>query len=157
HLARRVHPVAAPCRPPPGRREPLGEVNRATPYGEFAPPEATGGRGPLVAAGMQTTRPPLAARSGAFASAYPLLRPLLAPDAADQRRTVAAAVRALPGRCPQVVAALMSGSDPTYREISRELGISQGSLGPLRSRCLGCLRTALKSRVGPLAVRGNAR
>ncbi|WP_308190594.1 sigma-70 family RNA polymerase sigma factor [Streptomyces sp. HPF1205] len=77
--------------------------------------------------------------------------------AADQRRTVAAAVRALPGRCPQVVAALMSGSDPTYQEISRELGISQGSLGPLRSRCLGCLRAALKSRVGPLAQRGKAR
>jgi DNA-directed RNA polymerase specialized sigma24 family protein len=77
--------------------------------------------------------------------------------AADQRRTVAAAVRGLPGRCPQVVAALMSGSDPTYREISRTLGISQGSLGPLRSRCLGCLRTAVNSRVGPLSVRGKAR
>lgn len=77
--------------------------------------------------------------------------------AADQRRTVAAAVRTLPGRCPRVVAALMSGSDRTYREISRELGISQGSLGPLRSRCLGCLRTALKSRIGPPSPRGKAR
>jgi DNA-directed RNA polymerase specialized sigma24 family protein len=68
--------------------------------------------------------------------------------AAEERRAVREAVRALPGRCPRLVAALMSGSDPTYREISRELGISQGSLGPLRSRCLGCLRTILKSRVG---------
>ena len=77
--------------------------------------------------------------------------------AAEQRRTVRAAVPLLPGRCPQVVTALMSRSDPTYREISRELGISQGSLGPLRSRCLGCLRTILNSRVGPLPGRGNAR
>lgn len=77
--------------------------------------------------------------------------------AAEQRRAVRAAVRRLPGRCPQVVAALMSRSDPTYREISRELGISQGSLGPLRSRCLGCLRTILNSRVGSPSVRGNAR
>jgi len=68
--------------------------------------------------------------------------------AAERRRTVASAVRALPGRCPQVVTALMSPSDPTYRQISRELGISQGSIGPLRSRCLGCLQTVLKSRVG---------
>ncbi|MBY8882853.1 sigma-70 family RNA polymerase sigma factor [Actinacidiphila acidipaludis] len=77
--------------------------------------------------------------------------------AADQRRRVRAAVRRLPGRCPEVVTALMSRSDPTYREISRELGISQGSLGPLRSRCLGCLRTILDSRVGSPSGRGNAR
>ncbi|MFJ5612395.1 sigma-70 family RNA polymerase sigma factor [Streptomyces sp. NPDC093221] len=77
--------------------------------------------------------------------------------AAEQHRTVQAAVRRLPGRCPQVVTALMSRSDPTYREISRELGISQGSIGPLRSRCLGCLRTILNSRVGSPVRRGNAR
>lgn len=75
----------------------------------------------------------------------------------EQRRAVRAAVRRLPGRCPEVVTALMSRSDPTYREISRELGISQGSLGPLRSRCLGCLRTILNSRVGSPGGRGNAR
>jgi DNA-directed RNA polymerase specialized sigma24 family protein len=77
--------------------------------------------------------------------------------AAEQRRNLLATVRGLPGRCPQVVSALMSRSDPTYQEISRELGISQGSLGPLRSRCLGCLRTILKSRVGSPVGRGNAR
>jgi DNA-directed RNA polymerase specialized sigma24 family protein len=75
----------------------------------------------------------------------------------ERSRAVRAAVGLLPGRCPQVVSALMSRSDPTYREISRELGISQGSLGPLRSRCLGCLRTLLKSRVGSPVGRGNAR
>ncbi|MFC4032155.1 sigma-70 family RNA polymerase sigma factor [Streptomyces polygonati] len=77
--------------------------------------------------------------------------------AAERHRAVLAAVRLLPGRCPGVVAALMSRADPTYQEISRELGISQGSLGPLRSRCLGCLRSILNSRVGSPVRRGNAR
>ncbi len=63
----------------------------------------------------------------------------------EGERALRAAVGRLPGRCPQLLSVLMSGSDPTYREISRELGISQGSLGPLRSRCLGCLRVMLGS------------
>ncbi|WP_405579289.1 sigma-70 family RNA polymerase sigma factor [Streptomyces sp. NBC_01190] len=77
--------------------------------------------------------------------------------AAERHRAVLAAVRGLPGRCPQIVAALLSRSDLTYQEISRELGISQGSLGPLRSRCLGCLRSILNSRVGSPVSRGKAR
>lgn len=76
---------------------------------------------------------------------------------AEQRHRVRTALRLLPGRCPQLVAAMMSGSDRTYLEISRELGISQGSLGPLRSRCVGCLRTILNSRVGSRVGRGKAR
>lgn len=75
----------------------------------------------------------------------------------EQRRELLAAVRRLPGRCPQVVTALLSRSDPTYREISQELGISQGSLGPLRSRCIGCLRTTLRTWVATPVVRGKAR
>lgn len=64
---------------------------------------------------------------------------------AESLRTLRAAVGRLPGRCPRLLSVLLSRSDPTYREISRELGISQGSLGPLRSRCLGCLRAVLGS------------
>ncbi|SCK43377.1 sigma-70 family RNA polymerase sigma factor [Streptomyces sp. WMMB 322] len=63
--------------------------------------------------------------------------------AAEQRRLLAAAVARLPGPCPEVMRALFSGRDLTYPEIAGELGISQGSLGPVRSRCLGCLRTML--------------
>ena len=75
---------------------------------------------------------------------------------AEHERALWAAVRGLPGRCPRIVLALMSRSDRTYRAIARELGISQGSLGPLRSRCLRCLRTILDSRVGSPVGRGNA-
>ncbi|MET9762918.1 sigma-70 family RNA polymerase sigma factor [Streptomyces sp. NPDC006372] len=70
----------------------------------------------------------------------------LALDAA-RGRAVREAVRRLPGRCPRLMAALLSPEDLTYREIAGELGISQGSLGPERSRCLGCLRRLLTPEV----------
>ncbi|MFD9461726.1 sigma-70 family RNA polymerase sigma factor [Streptomyces sp. NPDC060027] len=66
---------------------------------------------------------------------------------AERRRELHDAVRRLPGRCPGLMAALLSPDDLTYREIAGELGISQGSLGPERSRCLGCLRRLLTVEV----------
>ena len=67
--------------------------------------------------------------------------------AAARGRALRDAVRRLPGRCPRLMEALLSPEDLTYREIAGELGISQGSLGPERSRCLGCLRRLLTSEV----------
>ncbi|MEW2250253.1 MULTISPECIES: sigma-70 family RNA polymerase sigma factor [unclassified Streptomyces] len=67
--------------------------------------------------------------------------------AAARGRALRAAVRRLPGRCPRLLEALLSPRDLTYREIAGELGISQGSLGPERSRCLGCLRRLLAGEV----------
>ncbi|MPY61121.1 sigma-70 family RNA polymerase sigma factor [Streptomyces spongiae] len=74
--------------------------------------------------------------------------------AAARRRALHAAVRRLPGRCPRLLAALLSPKDLTYREIASELGISQGSLGPERSRCLGCLRRLLNAEVAAREPRG---
>ncbi|MFI0965625.1 RNA polymerase sigma factor [Streptomyces sp. NPDC021080] len=74
--------------------------------------------------------------------------------AAARRRELHAAVRRLPGRCPDLMAALLSPEDLTYREIAGELGISQGSLGPERSRCLGCLRRLLTPEVAARRRRG---
>ncbi|MEW2400216.1 sigma-70 family RNA polymerase sigma factor [Streptomyces sp. NPDC046862] len=74
--------------------------------------------------------------------------------AAARRRALYAAVRRLPGRCPRLLAALLSPRDLTYREIASELGISQGSLGPERSRCLGCLRRLLVAEVAAREPRG---
>ncbi|MFH0516998.1 RNA polymerase sigma factor [Streptomyces sp. M41] len=73
---------------------------------------------------------------------------------AARHRALRAAVRRLPGRCPRLVAALLSPEDLTYREIAGELGISQGSLGPERSRCLGCLRRLLTPEVAARGARG---
>ncbi|MFJ5262834.1 RNA polymerase sigma factor [Streptomyces sp. NPDC088387] len=74
--------------------------------------------------------------------------------AAARGRTLRAAVRRLPGRCPRLLEALLSPRDLTYREIAGELGISQGSLGPERSRCLGCLRRLLAPEVAAHGARG---
>ncbi|MEU6252958.1 sigma-70 family RNA polymerase sigma factor [Streptomyces sp. NPDC047043] len=74
--------------------------------------------------------------------------------AAARRRALRDAVRRLPGRCPSLMEALLSPKDLTYREIAGELGISQGSLGPERSRCLGCLRRLLAPEVAAREPRG---
>ncbi|MET9775103.1 sigma-70 family RNA polymerase sigma factor [Streptomyces sp. NPDC006367] len=66
---------------------------------------------------------------------------------AARHRALRDAVRRLPGRCPRLIEALLSPRDLTYREIAGELGISQGSLGPERSRCLGCLRRLMTPEV----------
>lgn len=73
---------------------------------------------------------------------------------AARYRALRDAVRRLPGRCPRLVEALLSPKDLTYREIAGELGISQGSLGPERSRCLGCLRRLLTPEVAACEARG---
>ncbi|MEU2063529.1 sigma-70 family RNA polymerase sigma factor [Streptomyces sp. NPDC013455] len=73
---------------------------------------------------------------------------------AARHRALRDAVGRLPGRCPRLLEALLSPKDLTYREIAGELGISQGSLGPERSRCLGCLRRLLTPEVAACEVRG---
>ncbi|KUO11379.1 sigma-70 family RNA polymerase sigma factor [Streptomyces sp. DSM 15324] len=74
--------------------------------------------------------------------------------AAARRRALREAVRRLPGRCAPLLEALLSPEEPTYRQIAGELGISQGSIGPERSRCLACLRRLLAPEVAARQVRG---
>ncbi|MFD3875921.1 sigma-70 family RNA polymerase sigma factor [Streptomyces sp. NPDC058623] len=75
----------------------------------------------------------------------------------EDHRVLRSAVARLPGRCPELMGALLSPRDLTYREIAGELGISQGSLGPVRSRCLGCLRRMLAAEVAAPGLRGKER
>jgi len=75
----------------------------------------------------------------------------------ELRRAVRAAVGRLPGRCARILTAFLSPHDLTYREIAGELGISQGSLGPERSRCLGCLRRMLTAEVAAPGPWGKVR
>ncbi|WP_407563785.1 sigma-70 family RNA polymerase sigma factor [Streptomyces sp. 184] len=77
--------------------------------------------------------------------------------AAERHRALHAAVRRLPARCAGLLAAQLDRADPTYRDISGELAISQGSLGPVRSHCLTALRRMLTAEVAPGEVRGNTR
>ncbi|MET7717662.1 sigma-70 family RNA polymerase sigma factor [Streptomyces sp. NPDC005407] len=75
----------------------------------------------------------------------------------ERRRVIRAAVARTPGNCPRLLTAMLSPDDPTYREIAGELGISQGSLGPMRSRCLGCLRRMLTAEVAAPELGGKER
>ena len=76
---------------------------------------------------------------------------------ADTRRVLRTALERLPGGCPRLLEAMLSPTDPTYREIAGRLGMSQGSLGPMRSRCLGCLRRMLAAEVVAPELRGKER
>ncbi|MFJ8647957.1 sigma-70 family RNA polymerase sigma factor [Streptomyces sp. NPDC093546] len=76
---------------------------------------------------------------------------------AERRRVLEKAINRAPAHCRRLLAAMLSPKDPTYREIAGELGISQGSLGPMRSRCLGCLRRMLPAEVAAPAHRGRVR
>ncbi|MYW65089.1 sigma-70 family RNA polymerase sigma factor [Streptomyces sp. SID8379] len=92
--------------------------------------------------------------SGEPAADAPESDPELRTLAREQARALHSAVRRLPGRCPRLIGALLAPQDLTYREIAGTLGMSQGSLGPERSRCLGCLRRIMASEVAPHARRG---
>ncbi|WP_189552846.1 sigma-70 family RNA polymerase sigma factor [Streptomyces lavendofoliae] len=76
---------------------------------------------------------------------------------AERRRALRTAIARTPVHCRRLLTAMLSPSDPTYREIAGELGISQGSLGPMRSRCLGCLRRMLPAEVAVPEHRGKER
>ncbi|MFI1017090.1 sigma factor [Streptomyces sp. NPDC020965] len=84
---------------------------------------------------------------GAGPPADPERDPERAALRAERSHALWAAVARTPGGCPRLLTAMLSPNDPTYREIAGALGISQGSLGPMRSRCLGCLRRMLPTEV----------
>ncbi|MCC8482493.1 sigma-70 family RNA polymerase sigma factor [Streptomyces parvus] len=99
-----------------------------------------------------------ARRERPYAGTEPVAGPADCPEraalGAAERRALRSAMARLPGRCPRLLEALLDPGDPTYREIAGELGMSQGSLGPIRSRCLGCLRRMLAAEVVAPSVRG---
>ncbi|MEV1046494.1 sigma-70 family RNA polymerase sigma factor [Streptomyces sp. NPDC049916] len=99
-----------------------------------------------------------ARREGPYAGGEPAAGPAGCPEraalGAAEHRALRAAVARLPGPCPRLLTAMLDPADLTYREIAGQLGMSQGSLGPIRSRCLGCLRRMLAAEVVAPSVRG---
>ncbi|WP_354643484.1 RNA polymerase sigma factor [Kitasatospora camelliae] len=89
-----------------------------------------------------------AARREVPVPAVPVARP--APEqrylAEERRRAVRLALAALPGRCPELLAALAESPELTYRQQALRLGVPRGSIGPTRSRCLAQLRALLAAR-----------
>jgi RNA polymerase sigma factor (sigma-70 family) len=63
---------------------------------------------------------------------------------ADERaQTVRDAMSRLPGRWQRLLELLMADPPTSYTEISDELGLPVGSIGPTRGRCLARLRVLL--------------
>ena len=58
----------------------------------------------------------------------------------EQRRAVRAGIRELRPAEQQLMLMLLTDPAPSYRQISRQLGIPIGSIGPTRARCLQKLR-----------------
>lgn len=102
-----------------------------------------------------------ARRERPYAGTEPAAPPAVSPErvalGAAERRALRAAMARLPERCSRLLEAMLAPTDPTYREIAGELGMSQGSLGPIRSRCLGCLRRMLAAEVVAPELRGRGR
>lgn len=61
------------------------------------------------------------------------------------------AVGTLRPACRRLLRVLMADPPPSYAEVSAALDIPVGSIGPTRSRCLGCLR----HRLAELEAAGN--
>jgi RNA polymerase sigma factor (sigma-70 family) len=67
--------------------------------------------------------------------------------ALEQQHAIRTALAALDERCQKLLTMLyFQVEPPAYAEIARQLGVSEGSIGPTRARCLDKLRKqALKS------------
>jgi RNA polymerase sigma factor (sigma-70 family) len=63
--------------------------------------------------------------------------------AEEARRAVAHAVTELPVKPRALVSALFSTPEPNYAEVSRQMGLPIGSIGPTRQRALRTLRCGL--------------
>ncbi|TWF75877.1 RNA polymerase sigma factor (sigma-70 family) [Pseudonocardia hierapolitana] len=69
--------------------------------------------------------------------------PLAMVLAEEARRAVAHAVTELPVKPRALVSALFSTPEPNYAEVSRQMGLPIGSIGPTRQRALRTLRCGL--------------
>lgn len=65
--------------------------------------------------------------------------------AAERALTVRQALSCLPRRHQQLLELLMADPPPSYAEISGQLGLPIGSIGPIRGRCLARLRLLLQN------------
>lgn len=63
----------------------------------------------------------------------------------ETAETVRDAVSALPGRWQRLVELLMADPPTSYTQISDELGLPIGSIGPTRGRCMARLRVLLQA------------
>lgn len=63
----------------------------------------------------------------------------------DAGRTLWRHFRALPPRCQALLRVVATGDRPDYAGLAAAMGVSVGSIGPTRGRCLAKLRAALEA------------
>jgi RNA polymerase sigma factor (sigma-70 family) len=67
----------------------------------------------------------------------------------EEQHAVRSAMAALQPRCRELLGLLFYAPQPIpYAEIAEQLGIAEGSIGPIRGRCLERLRTLLTTSSG---------
>ncbi len=71
-----------------------------------------------------------------------------AADETERIRQLWQEFEGLGEHCKRLLRVLMASPQPSYQEVSAALGISIGSIGPLRQRCLRRLRARLAARDG---------
>jgi RNA polymerase sigma factor (sigma-70 family) len=76
--------------------------------------------------------------------------------AAERAQSVREALSSLPPRWQQMLELLMADPPASYAEISDQLGLPIGSIGPTRRRCLARLRELLRAADSPLQPQGSA-
>ncbi|MDA0179514.1 sigma-70 family RNA polymerase sigma factor [Solirubrobacter phytolaccae] len=62
---------------------------------------------------------------------------------AERRVALAAALARLPERQQRLMESLLADTEPSYADVSAELGLPVGSIGPTRGRCVERLRRIL--------------
>src|SRR5262245_14474790 len=68
----------------------------------------------------------------------------------EQMELIRGALDELPPRCVELLRALyMASGETSYRDVGKELGMPQGSVGPTRIRCLAHLARILEPRLKP--------
>jgi RNA polymerase sigma factor (sigma-70 family) len=72
--------------------------------------------------------------------------------AAERAEVIRDAIAMLPPRWQRLMEMLMADPPASYAEISEELGLPVGSIGPTRGRCIARLRELVLSRSGDLAA-----
>jgi RNA polymerase sigma factor (sigma-70 family) len=86
-------------------------------------------------------RPPAEDGSTEPADPDPLPDELVTTD--ERGRLLWAAVRRLPGRCPELLRVIAFTPRPDYAVVAAALAMPRGSIGPTRGRCLAKLRAEL--------------
>ena len=67
------------------------------------------------------------------------------------------AVRSLPERCQRLLRVVAFADRPDYEQLSRDLGMPVGSIGPTRGRCLGGSTSQILASRRPMRTRSRRR